>query len=40
MSGLLHTLFGYHTWANADLFGKLEELDRSGRGRSWPGRCG
>jgi uncharacterized damage-inducible protein DinB len=27
MSGLLRTMFGYHAWANADLFGKLEELD-------------
>lgn len=27
MSGLLRTLFGYHAWANADLFGKLNELD-------------
>lgn len=32
MSGLLHTLFGYHTWANADLFGKLEELDPERQG--------
>lgn len=27
MSGLLHTLFGYHAWANDDLFGKLASLD-------------
>lgn len=28
MSGLLETLYGYHVWANADLFDKLESLDR------------
>ena len=27
MSSHLRTLFGYHAWANADLFGKLNELD-------------
>ncbi|PKA40256.1 DinB family protein [Rhizobium sullae] len=28
MSTLLHTLYGYHAWANRDLFGKLATLDR------------
>jgi len=32
MSGLLHTLFAYHAWANADLFGKLEEFDPERQG--------
>ena len=27
MSGCFLTLYGYHAWANADLFGKLEKLD-------------
>lgn len=27
MSGLFQTLYGYHTWANRDLFDKLAELD-------------
>lgn len=27
MSTLLQTLYGYHTWANVDLFNKLESID-------------
>lgn len=28
MSALLHRLYGYHAWANAELFGKLETIDQ------------
>ncbi len=28
MSALLQTLYGYHAWANVDLFNKLESVDR------------
>lgn len=32
MSTLLQTLFGYHAWANVDLFKKLESVDPEKRG--------
>lgn len=33
MRTLLQTLYGYHAWANIDLFGKLDGLDRETRGK-------
>lgn len=32
MSTLLQTLYGYHAWANVDLFNKLESVDREKHG--------
>lgn len=33
MSTLLQTLFGYHAWANVDLFNKLESVDAEKHGK-------
>lgn len=33
MSTLLQTLYGYHTWANVDLFNKLESVDAEKHGK-------
>ncbi len=33
MSTMLQTLYGYHAWANADLFEKLKDVDREKYGK-------